>query len=201
MSGVTAEAKARVDALLFEPLAGLSRKRGVSAEAHEKSLARLRGWLSYMSDDNLRAMVDLIARHAAKGVWPEEGLIRSWAMTLQCPPPRDCAYARSLIKSAMGRRAMAEGWAVELFQVAKKLGPPPGKYIISRLKQDADSNRHRRRVIRENIEAGRATPDEKRWLEGWHAELAEIEAIQSAVEESEAGNDSDQSGSGCDAAA
>lgn len=200
MSGVTAEARARVDALLFEPLSGLARKRGVSAEKHEKSLDRLRGWLSYMSDDNLRAMRDLIARHAVKGVWPEEGLIRHWSMTLQCPPPRDCAYARSLIKSAMGRQAMAEGWAVELFQIAKKLGPPPGKYIISRLKQDADSNRHKRRVIRENIEAGRATPDEKRWLESWHAELAEIEAIQSAVEEG-TDHDSDQSGSGRGAAA
>ena len=100
----------------------------------------------------------------------------------------------------MGRQALAEGWGVELFQVAKKLGPPPGKYIVSRLKLDADNNRHRRRVIRENIEAGRATPDEKRWLEGWHAELAEIEAIQSAVEEGE-NHDSDQSGSGRGAAA
>lgn len=183
MSGAKAEAKARVDALLLEPLAGLTRKRGLGAEAHEKAIERLRGWLTYMSDDNLRAMRDLIARHAVKGVWPEEGLIRHWAMTLQCPPPRDCDYARSLIRSAMGRQAMAEGWAVELFQIAKRLGPPPGKYIISRLKQDADNNRHRRRVIRENIEAGRATNDERAWLAHWHAELAEVEAIQAAATE------------------
>lgn len=95
--------------LLMQPLAGLGRKRGVSAEAHDKAMSRLRDWLSYMSDDNLRAMVDLIARHAGKGVWPEEGLIRSWAITIQCPPPRDSAYAQSLIRSAMGRQAMAEG--------------------------------------------------------------------------------------------
>lgn len=183
MSGVNAEMRARVDMLLMQPLAGLARKRGISAEAHDKALARLRDWLSYMSDDNLRAMVDLIARHAVKGVWPEEGLVRAWAMTLQCPPPRDSAYAQSLIKSAMGRQAMAEGWAVELFQIAKKLGPPPGKYIITRLKQDADSNRHKRRVIRENIEAGRATLAEKEWLAIWHQDLAEIEAIQTAVTE------------------
>ncbi|WP_182911453.1 hypothetical protein [Paracoccus sp. JM45] len=141
--------------------------------------------MTYMSDNNLRAMVDLIARHATKGIWPEEGLIRSWAMTIQCPPPRDSAYAQSLIKSAMGRQAMAEGWAVELFQIAKRLGPPPGKYIITRLKQDADSNRHKRRVIRENIEAGRATLAEKQWLADWHDDLTEIEAIQSAVSNEE----------------
>lgn len=183
MSGATAEAKARVDALLMQPLAGLARKRGISAEAHEKSLERLRSFLTYMSDTNLSGLVDLIARHAAKGVWPEEGLVRAWAMTLQVPPPRDCAYARSLIRSAMGRRAMEEGWAVELFQVARRLGPPPGKYIIANLKRDAEEHRHRRRVIRENIEAGLATNDEKTWLEGWHTDLAEVEAIQSAVEE------------------
>lgn len=183
MSGCNAEMRARVDMLLMQPLAGLARRRGTSAEAHDKALARLRDWLTYMSDDNLRAMVDLIARHAVKGVWPEEGLVRAWAMTIQCPPPRDSAYAQSLIKSAMGRQAMAEGWAVELFQIAKKLGPPPGKYIITRLKQDADSNRHKRKVIHENIEAGRATLAEKQWLSAWHEDLAEIEAIQTAVTE------------------
>ncbi|WP_347140675.1 hypothetical protein [Paracoccus sp. SSK6] len=36
---------------------------------------------------------------------------------------------------------------------------------------------------RENIEAGRATNDEKAWLAAWHADLAEIEAIQSAAQE------------------
>ncbi|MDN5567697.1 MAG: hypothetical protein L0G27_02915 [Paracoccus sp. (in: a-proteobacteria)] len=183
MTGVNAQARARVEMLLMQPLAGLARKRGTSAEAHDKAMVRLRDWLTYMSDNNLRAMVDLIARHAAKGVWPEEGLIRSWAMTIQCPPPRDSAYAQSLIRSAMGRQAMSEGWAGELFQIAKRLGPPPGKYIITRLKQDADSNRHKRRVIRENIEAGRATLAERQWLTVWHEDLAEIEAIQSAVSE------------------
>ena len=183
MSAPNAEMRARVDGLLMQPLAGLARKRGVTAEAHDKAMARLRDWLTYMSDDNLRAMVDLIARHAVKGIWPEEGLIRSWAMTLQCPPPRDSAYAQSLIRSAMGRQAMAEGWAVELFQIARKLGPPPGKYIITRLRQDADANRHKRRVIRENIEVGRATLAEKDWLAAWHTDLAEIEAIQNAANE------------------
>ena len=91
--------------------------------------------------------------------------------------------AQSLIRSAMGRQAMAEGWAVELFQIAKKLGPPPGKYIIAKLRQDADANRHKRRVIRENIEVGRATLAEKDWLAAWHQDLAEIEAIQAAVTE------------------
>lgn len=186
MTGTRAEAEARVDALLLEPLAGLKAQRGMTAEKHEKVLARLRGWLAYMSDENLRGMHDLIVRHAVKGVWPAEGLIKHWATTLQLPPPRECDYARSLIRSAMGRQAMAEGWAVELYQIAKKIGPPPTKYFISGLKDEAESNRRRRNVVRENIEAGRASAEDRAWLERWHEDMAEVEAIQSAPVEGQA---------------
>lgn len=173
----------RVDALLLDPLAGLKRRRGISAEAHEKMLARLRGRLAYMSDDNLRGMHDLILRHAAKGCWPAEALVKAWAYDLQLPPPRECDYARSLIRSAMGRQAAEEGWVVELYQIAKRLGPPPGKYIISRLKDEAEHARHRRTVIRENIEAGWASDADRAWLNAWHRDMAEVEAIQSESRE------------------
>lgn len=183
MSETKAEGEKRVDALLVEPLAGLARKRGMSAETHEKMLGRLKSFLSYMSDENLRGMHDLILRHAVKAVWPDEGLIKHWAFTLQLPPPRDSSYAISLIRSAMGRQAMSEGWAVELFQIAKRIGPPPGKYIIRELKESADKHRRRRGVIEEHIRAGSATKEEQDWLAAWLADLTEIEAIQSAHED------------------
>ncbi|MGA0617562.1 hypothetical protein [Paracoccus sp. KR1-242] len=183
MTGTKAEAEARVDALLLEPLAGLARPRGVSAESHDKAVSRLRSWLSYLSDENLRGMHDLIARQAVKGVWPTEALIKHWATTLQLPPPRDCDYARSLIRSALGRQARAEGWASELYDIAKKLGPPPTKYFISGLKDEAERNRRRRRIVAENIEAGTAGADDRAWLDAWHKDMAEIDAIQSAQAE------------------
>ncbi|SMO63949.1 hypothetical protein [Paracoccus laeviglucosivorans] len=183
-----AEAKARVDVLLIQPLAGLGykRKRGASANAQDEMLDRLRGRLAYMTDANLRGMVDLILRHAVKGQWPDEGLIRAWAYTLQCPPPRDCDYAMSLIRSAMGRAARDEGWAVELFQIAKRIGPPPGRYIIAQLKDEAEQNRRRRIVISENIQAGLASDADKAWLAEWHQDMADIEAIQSGQAEGQA---------------
>ena len=181
MTGARTEAEVRVEALLLEPLAGLKAQRGVTAEKHEKMLTRLRGWLSYLSDENLRGMHDLIVRHAVKGLWPGEGLIKHWATTLQLPPPQECDYARSLIRSAMGRQATAEGWAVELYQIAKKLGPPPGKYFISGLKDEAEDNRRRRQRISERIGYGDASAEDRHWLAAWHHDLAEIEAIQSAV--------------------
>ncbi len=186
MTAGKAEAKARVDALLIEPLAGLARKRGVSAEKHADMLERLRGRLAYMTDANLRGMCDLILRHAGKGAWPDEALVKAWAYALQCPPPRECDYAMSLIRSAMGRQAREEGWAVELFQVAKRLGPPPGRYIIRQMKEDAEKNRRRRLRISENIEAGLASDDDRAWLAAWHEDLAEIEAIQAGQAEGQA---------------
>ena len=83
-----------------------------------------------ISADNLQAMVELIEPHAVKGIWPEEGQIWSCAMTLQCSR-RDRAYAESMIRSPLGRRSSAEGWTGELFQIARRLGPPPGKYTVT----------------------------------------------------------------------
>ncbi|MDS9468617.1 hypothetical protein RGQ15_13690 [Paracoccus sp. MBLB3053] len=186
MTVTKAEAEARVAALLMDPLAGLARPRGTSAENHEKALARLRSWLAYLSDENLRGLHDLIVRHAVKGIWPAEALIKHWATMLQLPPPRDCDYARSLIRSAMGRQAKAEGWAVELFQIAKKLGPPPSKYFMAGLKDEAERNRRRRQIITENIEAGLTGAEDRRWLADWHQDMAEIEAIQAQKAEEDA---------------
>lgn len=186
MNGTKAEREARVAALLIEPLAGLSRRRGMSAEDHDRMLGRLAERLAYMSDDNLRGMHDLILRHAGKGVWPAEALIKAWAYDLQLPPPRDCDYARSLIRSAMGRQAREEGWAVELYRIAKRLGPPPNRYVLGQLRDEAATNRRRRLVIRENIEAGRASEQDRAWLAAYHADLAEVDAIQSVAQDGDA---------------
>lgn len=183
----------RVDALLIEPLAGLPRKRGVTAAAHAETMDKLRSRLGYMTDDNLRAIHDVILRHAGKGHWPDAALIMAWAYNLQPPPPGESTYARSLMRSAMGRRAADEGWAVELFRVARKLGPPPNRYVITQLVAEADEGRRRRAKIREWIELGKETLEERRWLERWMADLAEVEAIQTdhanAAKQEETGHD------------
>lgn len=176
---------ARVDALLLEPLAGLKRPRGLAAADHDKAIARLRGFLVYMSDLNLAGLRDVIARHAAKGNWPGEGLVRAWAFALQVPPPKECDYATSLMRSEMGLRAQAEGWAVELFQIAKRIGPPPNRYIIRELKADAETNVRKVARIAAWVADGTADPASRDWLRTYEADQAEIAEILAAKDESE----------------
>lgn len=181
MSGVNAEMRARVETLLMQPLTGLKRRRGRGAEDHDKAMDRLRSDLAYLSDAELRAMVELITAHAVstKGVWPDEGLIRTWAFDLRKPPPREAIYPRTLMQSEMGDRAMAEGWAIELYAVARRFGPPPPPlYTQKKLREEAANNAHRVRVIDQNRAAGRATGDELAWLAQRDADMNEIRALR-----------------------
>ncbi|PKP67932.1 MAG: hypothetical protein CVT83_07600, partial [Alphaproteobacteria bacterium HGW-Alphaproteobacteria-5] len=129
----------------------------------------------------LRGLGELILRQAVKGQWPEEAMIIHWAYGLQFPPPRDNSYVVSLMRSALGRRARDEGWAVELFRVARRLGPPPGRYVQSQLIREGELSRARLRSVREAIEGRDASPENRQWLADYHADLAEVEAIQTAV--------------------
>lgn len=175
--------RAAVRAHLLEPLAGLPRRRGVSAADHARDLARLADQLAYMTPANLRGLCELVLRHSpgkSGPCWPDVALVRSWAMALQCPPPRLSDYAQSLIRSAMGRQARDEGWMVELFQIAKRLGPPPNRYVLHKLRDEAGANTRRRALVRERIERGVASAEDQAWLSAWWDDMAECEAIQGA---------------------
>lgn len=175
--------RAAVRLHLLEPLAGLVRRRGVSAVDHDRMLARLVERLAYMDAAHLAGLAEVILRHASGGgvkvlpVWPEVGVVLAWAIALQVPPPHESDYARSLMRSAMGQQARDEGWMVELYQIAKRIGPPPGKYIIAKLRDAASEARRRRERVRDRIDAGSATPEEAHWLAAWHADQAEAGAL------------------------
>lgn len=186
----TKEGRSVVRSYLIDGLAqmGMVRKRSVRQVDHDKFLARLVDRLSYMSPDNLAGLRQYVVRLAGgKGSneWPAEVAIYQAAYVIQPPPPRQSDYAQSLIRSALGRRASDEGWLVELFQVARRMGPPPGRYIISKLKEEADANRRRRARIAEYLAQGSASPDDVGWLDRYHFDLAECSAIIEAREEAE----------------
>ncbi len=65
--------------------------------------------------------------------------------------------------------------------MARRLGPPPGRYVQSQLIREGELSRARLRSVREAIEGRDASPENRQWLADYHADLAEVEAIQTAV--------------------
>ncbi|MBZ4023263.1 hypothetical protein CKO11_12420 [Rhodobacter sp. TJ_12] len=169
--------EARVRGVLLEPMAGLKRRRGVTAEAQEREAARIARKLAYMSEANLRGLCELALKQA-RGVWPETALILSWGYGLQVPPPSESDYVGSLMRSAMGRAARDGGYLVELMRMAKRLGPPPGRYMLSKLREEAADNARRREGLRRMIDKGTSLRREDlEWLNRYHADLAQAEAM------------------------
>lgn len=186
MTGTRAEAEARVDALLLEPLAGLKRGKDgdgkrLGLDAHAKMLARLRSWLAYLDDDQLAGLRDHVVALSIKDEWPSEAHIRRVAMAL-CPAPSEASpYPRSMMTSVLGFRAMAEGWAFEMYQEVKRHGPPPfveGGWKEKQLREEAAENQRRLLIARENVAAGIATAAQVTFLNHWHKDMAEIRAMQ-----------------------
>lgn len=178
---------ARARRLLIDPLLGLARPRRVSAEQHAENMARLARKLSYMDEGALSGLAELCLAHAgqiavSKGVaapvCPDPGMIQSWAFALQAPPIGQSDYPASVMRSTMGRRAHDQGFGVELLRMARRYGPPPQAYSVTKLREEAEANRRRRAALRTEVEAGnRLAPDHARWLEAWHADAAMVEQL------------------------
>lgn len=169
--------EARVRAELLGPMAGLRRSRKVTAEDHARDQAMIARRLSYMSRQNLRGLCEMALKQA-RGVWPEPALLLSWAYGLEQPPPQKSDYVASLLRSAAGREARDGGYLVELMRMARRLGPPPGRYMISKLREEAADNARRRAGLRQMLERGSSLRREDHaWLEAYHADLALAEAM------------------------
>ncbi len=175
--------RAKVRFHLIDPVValGMRRKRGVSIEDHKAWLARLADDLAYLTPRNLEALQSYVVRWAGglkKDVWPEKVSILNAAYALQPIPSRNHAYAKSVIRSKMGRVADKQGYLLELFEVARKWGPPPNKYMLSKLAERAQLNQARLRSLEADQDAGRRiTEDDAKWRKWYEAELAVCQAI------------------------
>jgi hypothetical protein len=154
----------------------MGRAKRVTIADHEALLIRLAEKLSYMTEANLRGLLELVTRHASgvgRDVWPAEVAIYSWAKQLQPSPARENDYVKSLLRSAMGRRARALGYHVELFALARKIGPPPGRYDLNRLLDQSRNAKAQRDRVERQVAGGTARLEDAKWLE-WYvaAEVA-----------------------------
>lgn len=164
--------KERVQKHLIDPLVaiGLIRKKGMTIDTHKSVLDSLTARLSYMDADFLDALAEVVETHAGgpdKDYWPSATLITGWARALQEPPASESRLVRSFLQSAPGQRAIDGGYIVELRQYLKRNGRPPSDYDMKKILDDASRSSGQRRRIEENILNGRATDQDRQWLDGW----------------------------------
>lgn len=183
--GAARSGRAQVRALLFEPLeaAGMVRPARMTLADYEAMKGRLVRAFAHMSDQSLRGLAEVVTRHAQgpnRDRWPKEVTLKSWAARIQPPPARRSDYVASLMTSAMGRTARAQGYHVELFLLARRLGPPPTRYDLGRLQEEAQENRRRREVVRHRIASGTDSRDHRQWLAWFERNEAECLALMDA---------------------
>lgn len=177
-----AAGRARVRAVLIEPLRELRTSSGQTAEWE-----RLADKLAYMTEAALIGLRELVIRTAYNNRPPVPGakpprcpapaLITGWAFALQEPPATGSDYVASILRSVMGCEARNGGWHVELMRHARRVGPPPQSYLRSRLMAEADDNRARLVRIRERMQAGTGGRDDIAWLAAWHDDLRVADAL------------------------
>lgn len=156
----TKEGRERVRVHLIDRLERqlrLTRPKRVSAEDHARGLDELEALLSYMGDDDLRALADgIIATRGIGTEWPRPATVLAMAKAIKRPDPSDSDMVRSYMRSSAGRRALDEGCHVELYMHLKGYRdgrgqfvggrPPASEYDWTSIKVRADE--HRRRAIR-----------------------------------------------------
>jgi hypothetical protein len=177
---------ARARRLLTGRMAELARPAKVTAQGHADELERLARKLSYMDGAQLAGLCDLVLHHAgsvalkgkAAPMCPPLAMVQAWAYALAAPPVSVSDYPASVLRSAMGRRAYDAGYGVELFRMARRMGPPPGAYSLTQLRDEAGANRMRRQSLRSEIEAGRSVPPNRQaWLDAWHQDALLVEGL------------------------
>ncbi|HCO91088.1 MAG TPA: hypothetical protein DIT40_08960 [Alphaproteobacteria bacterium] len=180
------QGKARVRMHLTGHLAGrgMIRPRGRTVEDHDAMIASLEARLSYMRDDRLQALAEVVERHAggkARNVWPAEVSICNWARRLQEPPASESRLVRSYLQSAPGAAAEAGGYLVELFLHLKDVCAPPGEYAWSTIRAEAQDNARKVEYIRREQSHGRASPSELSWLDHYMRLQERVADIRAAA--------------------
>lgn len=166
------DGKQRVRKNLINPLVsrGMVRKRGRSVEEHDKMLVSLEARLSYMSEERLAVLAEVVERYAdgpKKNIWPAEVSITNLARRLQESPASASRLVRSYLQSGAGDAAKSGGYLVELFSYLKKMGMPPNKYSFSHIRQQSEDNKRRRMAIERDRKEGRESPSDMAWLQGY----------------------------------
>ncbi|ULB12766.1 hypothetical protein ORIO_23680 (plasmid) [Cereibacter azotoformans] len=182
MAMTKAEERARVKALVVDRLeqAGMVRRRGTAAAAHEAAMARLCEQLGYMGAENLMTLAEVLIDSAADGVWPSEVLIRQFARAIEEPPPAERRLVSSWLASVEGPKAEAGGHLVELYRWLLKHPRPPLAMDLREIRDQAQNNARRCELIRDRIDREAASREDRDWLELYLRDRAQARALVDA---------------------
>lgn len=163
--------------------AGLVRRKGMSAEAHDAVLGRLCEHLAYMTPENLRTLAELVIEAGdgpARTWWPAEVTVRGLASALQQRPITQHRIVTSWLASVEGPVAEAGGWLVELYRFLCRHRRPPMAMDQRQLREEAAENNRRMGIVQDRIERGAAQDADRAWLAKYLEDGREARAIVDA---------------------
>ncbi|MBL3566640.1 hypothetical protein JMM59_16730 [Rhodovulum sulfidophilum] len=176
-----AEGEKRVRDLLVEPLLrrGLVKPGAMTKAQFEEMLADLAKRLAYMSAPNLAALEEMAAAQPGgkdRDRFPISNAILKAAAQIQPPADDASPLIRAVFAHAVGRQALAEGWAPELLDDLRHNRRWPRSYALGQIRQAA-GEALRRHAHLAGAGPGQLSPTEAAWLRDREARLAHCRSI------------------------
>lgn len=161
----------RIRVKLFDQL-GFRFPRGTDSEIAKATLNRIADELSYLSDESLAALCDILrtkGEGSSRNFWPDRATFLGFAEIVQRRPLRDLPGLASWFGSIEGPKAEAQGILVETLQfiISRKMPPvsdPARQAVVSR----AAENKRRLQIISERRERGVAVDADDLAFEDWY---------------------------------
>ncbi|NDW34610.1 hypothetical protein [Salipiger sp. PrR007] len=162
--------RGRVRRLLIEPLTehGFRKPGNVKLDAHDAFLVKLADALTYMSDEQLGTLRDMLRYRGegkARDAWPSMATISALAEAVAPRPVEEHPTILSWFRSARGPQALAEGVLVAEFAFLEKRKRPPLTDGDKRAIRERASEWARQRELRQDrVRRGMTRDDDEQWL-------------------------------------
>ncbi|NDV53878.1 hypothetical protein [Salipiger sp. PrR003] len=167
----TSETKrGRVRRLLIDPLTehGFRKPGNVKLDAHDAFLVKLADALTYMSDEQLGTLRDMLRYRGegkARDAWPSMATITALAEAVAPRPVEEHPTIISWFGSARGPAALAEGVLVAEFAFLEKRKRPPLNDGDRRIiRERAHEWERQRELCQDRVRRGMTRDDDLKWL-------------------------------------
>jgi len=182
-SAAQAEGEVRVKTLLITPLEnrGLAKPAGLTKQAFEDMKHSLCAKLAYMTDLSLQALEETAAASPGgkdRDRFPIANTILAMAGQIQPPGDDASPLIRKVFAEALGRDAIAQGWAPELLSELRKTRRWPGAFVVGEIKKRADeAMRQLVRFDEAQARGGTLSASEVEWLSQRKAAIEKCQRI------------------------